>query len=280
MTQEIFACHITKSGSPVAFIVGVGTVVGHELRIILVIHTPGVGVVHKGVGGLCGSDAAHGTSVLSVGGTAHKGFDEAFRVVVKGTRLAVDGVDEGHFANVVHLCHIAGAEIGFAPTLVVAVVTVLEQHTSVVDGLHHLTTRSSSPAAEFAWSGRDVTHSVRSEIVDDHIGVLVARPLVARIALVNGVNAHGVLALVAPIATDHFGADLEPALGLPTQSGDGLVVGGRFHVGVGEFVFELLANHHLGFVGVGCNQTREGHLWHHIAVDVGVGVVSDAIAIT
>ena len=280
MTQEIFACHITKSGSPVAFVVGVGTVVGHELRIILVIHAPGVGVVHKRVGGLGGSDTAHGTSVLSVGGAAHKGFDEAFGSVVKGTRLAVNCVDEGHLAYIVHLGHVACAEVGFAPALVVAVVAMLKQHGAAIDGVHDLCGGAARPSTEFAWCGRDVAHPVRSEIVDDHIGVLVARPLVAWVALVNGVDAHGVLALVAPIATDHFGADLEPALGLPTQSGDGLVVGGRFHVGVGEFVFELLANHHLGFVGVGCNQTREGHLWHHIAVDVGVGVVSDAVAIT
>ena len=126
LLQEIFACHIAESGSPIALIVGVGAVRGHELRVVLVIHAPSVGIVDERVGGLRGSDATNGTGVLPATGAAHEGLDETFGCVVEGAGLAVDGVDEGHFAHIVHLGHVAVAEVGFAPSLVVAVVAVLE----------------------------------------------------------------------------------------------------------------------------------------------------------
>ena len=213
--QEVFAGHVAESGSPVAFVVGVWTIVGHELGVVLVVHAPGVSVVDEGVGGLGGSDATHCTGVLPATGAAHKGLDEAFGGVVEGTGLAVDGVDEGHLAYVVHLCHVAVAEVGLAPTLVVAMVTVLEQHAAAVDSIHDLCSCTACPTAEFRWRGRNVAQSVGAKIVDHHIGVLVTRPLVTGITAIDGIDTHGILALVAPIAAYHFRANLEPAFGLP-----------------------------------------------------------------
>ena len=279
MLQEVFSGHVAEGRTPVAFVVGIGAEVGEELRVVLVVHAPGVGVVDERVGGLRGSDAAHSSRVLVVVGAAHESLDEATAVIVEGAGLAVDGVDEGHLANVVHLGHVAGAEVRLAPALVVAVVAVLEQHAAAVDGLHDLGTRAAGPAAEFGRRGGDVARTVGTEVVDDHIGVLVARPAVARRAAIDGIDAHGVLALVAPIAAHHFGANLEPALRLPAQGGDGVVVGGRVHIGVGVFVFKLLAHHHLGFVGVGGHEAAEGHLRQQVAIDVGIAVVGDAVAV-
>ena len=215
LCKEVLAGHVAESRSPVAFVAGVRTVVGHELRVVLVVHAPSIGVVDEGVGGLGGSNAAHGTGVLSAAGATHEGLDEAFRRVVEGAGLAVDGVDEGHLTHVVHLGHIAGAEVRLAPTLVVAVVTVLQQHGAAVDGIHDLCSGTACPSTEFGRRGRNVAQSVGTKIVDHHIGVLVARPLVTRITAIDGIDTHGILALVAPIAAHHFRADLEPALCLP-----------------------------------------------------------------
>ena len=154
--KEVFAGHIAESGSPVAFIFGIGTVVGHELRVVLVVHAPSIGVVDEGVGGLRGTDAAYGAGVLSAAGATHEGLDEAAAVVVEGAGLAVDGVDEGQFAHIVHLGHIAGAEVRLAPALVVAVVAVLQKHAAAVDGIHDLCSSTACPTAEFRWRGRDV----------------------------------------------------------------------------------------------------------------------------
>ena len=106
-----------------------------------------------------------------------------------------------------------------------------------------------------------------------------SRPLVVGVALVDGVDAYGMLALIPPIAAHNLRADLEPALGLPAQSGNGVVVGVGVHVGVGVFVFELLAHHHLGFVGIGSHEAREGHLGQQVACDVGIAVIGDAVAV-
>ena len=58
-----------------------------------------------------------------------------------------------------------------------------------------------------------------------------------------------------------------------------MVVGGGIHVGVGVFVFNLLAHHHLGFVGVGGHEARESHLGQQVARDIGITIVGDAVAV-
>ena len=82
-----------------------------------------------------------------------------------------------------------------------------------------------------------------------------------------------------PVAAHGLGTNLEPTLGLPSQGGDGLVIGGSIQVGVGVFVFDLLAHHHLGLGGVGGHEAAEGHLRQVIARDVGIAVVGDAVAV-
>ena len=147
--EEILACHIAESGSPITFVVGVRAIGGHELGVELVVHAPSVCIVDERVGGLRRSYATYGTGILSATGAAHKGLDKALRIMVKGAGLAIDGVDEGHLADVVHLGNIVVVEIRLAPTLVIAMVTMLEQHAAVVDGLHHLRCYTTGPSTKF-----------------------------------------------------------------------------------------------------------------------------------
>ena len=200
--------------------------------------------------------------------------------MVEGAGLAVDGVDEGQLAGVVHLGHMAGAEVRLTPALVVTMVAVLEQHGAAVDGVHDLGSSATRPTTKLCWCGGNVVHTVGTKVIDDNRGVLVGRPNVSRVAGVDGVDAHGVLAVVAPVAANDLRANLEPTFSLPSQGGDGLVVGRGVHVGAGIFVFNLLAYHHLGFGRAGGHEAAEGHLRQQVARDIGVAVVSDAVTVT
>ena len=179
--EEIFARHIAECRSPVAFVIGVRTIGGHELRVVLVVHAPYVCIVDERIRGLGGSYATHGTSVLSVAGAAHESLNEAFRIVVESAGLAVNSVDEGHLTNVVHLGHMTGAEIGLAPALVITMVTMLQQHATSVDSSHHLSCCAACPSAKFAWGCGNVPCPIRAKVVDHSRSVLCTRPAVARI---------------------------------------------------------------------------------------------------
>ena len=65
------------------------------------------------------------------------------------------------------------AHSGFSPSFIQTMVTVLNPERAVVDRLYHLLGRSIVPVAEFRGGGWDIVCSVRAEIIDHHIGVLV-----------------------------------------------------------------------------------------------------------
>ena len=100
--------------------------------------------------------------------------------------------------------------------MVIAVVAVLEQHATAVDGVDNLIARATVPIAKFGRRSWNVALPVRTEIVDHGVCVGRRRPLVARCAFVNFVDSDRMFALQAPIASNDFRANLEPTHGLPT----------------------------------------------------------------
>ena len=85
--------------------------------------------------------------------------------------------------------------------------------------------------------------------------------------------------MVAHVTAEHLGADLEPTLGLPSQSSDGAGVERSIGVRVG-FVINLFAYKDRKLRGVLCHQTREHHVGQVVVAHcVGVEIVGDAAAV-
>ena len=278
--EEVFSGYVAKGRQPVAGVGGIGAEGGHEVAVEEVIDAPNVGIVDEGIGGLGGAEQAYCASVLTVEGAAHPGLGEAVLAIVELAREAVDGHHERQLAHVVHLIDVAVAHCGFAPAGLQAVVAVLQPESALVDGLHHEFGRAVVPIAQFGRRLGNVTRAVGSEVVDHHRGVLVARPNVAGCAVVDAVDAVGVVAVLTHVAAKHFGADLEPTLCLPTQCGDGTLIEAGVHVGVGVFIFQLLADEHGQLCGRFGNQARKHHVGQVVvALGIGIAVVGDAAAV-
>ena len=95
--------------------------------------------------------------------------------------------------------------------------------------------------------------------------------------MVDAVDAVGVVAAIAHISAKNFGTQLEPTFGLPTQGSDrtGIKVG--IHVGIGVFVFKLLANEDGQLAGVLRDKTRKDHVGQVVvAFGIGIEVICDA----
>ena len=97
--------------------------------------------------------------------------------------------------------------------------------------------------------------------------------------MVDAVDAVGVIAVIAHVTAKDFGTQLEPTFGLPAQCGNGARIEIGVHVGIGVFVFELLAYEDGQLAGVLCDKTRKDHVGQVVvALGIGIEVIGDATA--
>ena len=92
-------------------------------------------------------DTSNRTGAFIIISPAHEGFHETISAVVEVAGLAVNGHDKGELVGVVHLRHVANAKGGFSPALVVSVVPVLKNESSVVDRRDDLLGSASGPSS-------------------------------------------------------------------------------------------------------------------------------------
>ena len=86
--------------------------------------------------------------------------------------------------------------------------------------------------------------------------------------------------MIAHVTTKHFRTQLEPTFSLPAQCCDGAAVEVRICIGVGVFVFNLLADEDGKLGGVLCHQTREDHVGKVVvALGISIFIVGDAVTI-
>ena len=128
---------------------GIGAVVGEEGRLEEVPNAPKEDVVGEGIGLSHWPDGTHNARVLPVAGHAQEFLDETDGRNVVHTCPAVDGNEESQLVHVVDGVEVGGVDFGLVPFCVPAVVAVLDEVGTVVDGIDDLFGGAARPAPKF-----------------------------------------------------------------------------------------------------------------------------------